>query len=92
MERVRGRIARTRRRGRWVFRGVLALSVVLGLPLLHAVTVALGMGRSDVIGWGVAGVAILLALDLVAWLLLRRQQRLLDAAEETVRELETLSP
>jgi len=89
MDRVRGRIARTRRRGRWAFRLVLAVSVLLGLPLVHGVVVALGLGRPDLTTWGLVGVAILAAVDVLAWVLVRRQQRLLDSAEEIVREMET---
>lgn len=90
IERIRGRIDRTRRHGRWAFGVVVGLSALLGLPLLHAVVIALGMGRADLITWGVVGVGILVAVDLVAWLLLRRQKRLLDSAEEMVRELEAM--
>lgn len=92
LEQVRGRIDRTRRNGRIVYWFVVAVSVVLGLPLLHAVLVAVGLGRADLITWGVVGVALLAAMDGVAWLLVRRQERLLDAAEETVREIEMMSP
>lgn len=88
MRRVRGRIARSRRQGRVALWIAVGVSVVLGLPILQAVLVALRMGRGDVILWGVVGVGILLVLDLVAWLLVRRQGRLLDAAEEVVAEIE----
>jgi len=87
VRRLDRRIRRSKRSGKLVLAGVLAVSAVLGLFLVQALVLAGEAGRGDLMARALVGLGVLLLLDVASILLVRRQHRLLDEAREEFRAL-----
>jgi hypothetical protein len=81
------RIQRSKRSGKLVLGGVFLVSVAFAAVLIQGLFLALEVGRRDLLGRGVFGLALLLGLNLFSLVLVRRQHRMLDEAREELEEL-----
>ena len=87
LKRLDQRIRRSKRAGKFVLGGVALVSLVFGLVLIHGLSLAREAGRQDLVLPAVAGLGLLVGLNLFSVILTRRQHRILDEARE---DLETL--
>ncbi len=87
VRRLDQRIRRSKRSGRIVLGGVFLVSVGFAAVLVQGLVIALDVGRSDLVGRGFFGLALLLGLNVFSLALVRRQHRMLDEAREELEEL-----
>jgi len=87
LRRLEERIRRSKRSGKLVLGGVFLVSLVFGAVLVQGLLLVEQGNRDDLVGRGVFGLALLLAVNLFSLLLIRRQHRRLDEALEEMREL-----
>ena len=82
LSRLDQRVRRSKRWGKTVLAGVLAVSLVFGATLVHGLLLALEAGRNDLFVRGLVGLGLLAGLDVFSVFLIRRQHRKLDEARE----------
>jgi hypothetical protein len=67
--------------------GVLLVSLVFGVVLVQGLLLAREGGRTDLVIRAMAGLALLVGLDLFSLIMIRRQHRMLDEARADLQEL-----
>ena len=87
MSDLRSRMRRSRKISVLATWGLLGISLVFFPALIHGIVVAVRLSRTDAVLLGLVGALSLLGADVLAIYLVRRQTRLLKAAEEALEGL-----
>jgi hypothetical protein len=87
LTRLERRVQRSKRAGKLIMLGVLLVSVVFGAVLLQGLLLAHDVGRTDLLARAMAGLLLLVGLDLFSVIMIRRQHQMLDEARADLREL-----
>lgn len=91
-ERVDGRIRKARRRGVQALALVVVLSLALIVFLLQGLATALRLGDESAVRAAWVGIAVMLLVIAVSWMLYRSQRRVLDHAETELDDMLGESP
>ena len=87
LTRLDQRIRRSKRSGKVVVAGVVLVSLAFGVVLIQGLSLALDQQRNDLVIRALAGLGLLVGLNLFSVILIRRQHRMLDEAREDLEAL-----
>ena len=87
LKRLDDRIRRSKRTGKIVLAGVAAVSLVFAVVLTQGLSLALEGGRNELVVRAVVGLGLLVGLNFLSVVLIRRQHRVLDEAREELEGL-----
>ena len=92
LKRLDLRIRRSKRSGKIVLGAVVLVSLVFGMVLVQAFSLAQEAGRRDLVVRALVGLGLLVGLNLFSVFLTRRQHRMLDEAREDLEALVAEDP
>jgi hypothetical protein len=87
LPRLDRRISVSKRWGRIALAGVILISLVFGAVLVQGLLLALEAGRRDLIFRALAGLTLLVGLDVFSLVLVRRQHTMLDEVRSDLEDL-----